>query len=103
MYFPDNPASGIYHHGHKVYPTQLFEAAGLLAIAITLILVKKHKFGIYCLSYPVLRFLIEFLRGDNRGSYFGFLSPAQLISVLILTATLIVLIIKLIKLNKKTE
>ncbi len=32
--FPDNPASGIFHNGKKVFPTQLYEAAALLAIII---------------------------------------------------------------------
>ena len=32
--FPDQPEAGIFHNGVAVYPTQLFEAGGLLLLAI---------------------------------------------------------------------
>lgn len=92
--FPDNPSVGIFHGGHKVYPTQLFEAAGLAAIIVTLILIRKHNFLIYCFSYPIMRFCIEFLRGDNRGGYIGALSPSQFISVLIVGGAIIFCLIR---------
>lgn len=84
--FPDLPEAGIFHHGQKVLPTQLFESCALFVLAITLHFVKHRKFAIYSVAYPVIRFLLEFMRGDNRGSYLGFLSPSQLISIIILVA-----------------
>ena len=39
---------------------------------------------IYCFSYGVFRFALEFLRGDNRGSVGFFLSPSQVMSILLI-------------------
>lgn len=72
--FPDLP--------EPVYPTQLYEAAFLLimfGICSYLLLRKKfrHNMTVYLISYGVFRFLIEFIRGDDRGKLFGVLSPSQ--------------------------
>lgn len=71
-----------------VYPTQLFEAAFELALFSVMIVFRKkcgkYNTEIYLLSYGVFRFLIEFLRGDDRGSTGFFLSPAQFFCVLLL-------------------
>lgn len=83
VYFPDNAEAEIFHHGQKVFPTQLFEAAALAVIAIILTRF-KNRFVVYCYAYPVTRFLLEFLRDDDRGAYFMGLSPAQLISVILI-------------------
>ncbi len=79
-----------------VFPTQLFEAAfELLLFALMLIFYKKLRddfLEIYCFGYGVFRFLIEFLRGDNRGATGLALSPSQVMSiVLILIGILLVL------------
>jgi phosphatidylglycerol:prolipoprotein diacylglycerol transferase len=79
----------------KLHPTQLYEAALVLAVIPFLLWLRKHKSFdgevvlVYILYYAVLRFLLEFLRGDPRGFYFdGLLSTSQLISLLIIpTAT----------------
>lgn len=84
--FPDVPSAGVYHNGHKVLPTQLFEACALFALAVVLHFVKKHKFAAYSVAYPIIRFVLEFWRADNRGVYLGFLSPSQFISIIILVA-----------------
>lgn len=73
--------------GYKVVPTQLFEAVFLAAIAALLIvlLIKKKKYTmcLYLISYGVWRFFIEFLRDDYRGtSIVPFLTPSQLIAIL---------------------
>lgn len=86
--FPDNEAAGIFHYGQKVFPTQLYEAAAIAVIAVTATFT-AHKFALYCFSYPVARFAIEFLRGDDRGGYFGILSPAQLVSVIVFSAAVL--------------
>lgn len=75
-----------------VHPTQLYEAAALLAIfAILMIWGGKNRFPLYCMLYGAARFVIEFFRADDRGSFFGIaLSPAQVISIaLILLGELI--------------
>ena len=82
VYFPDIPQFGIYHGGMKCYPTQLFEVAALLVILAVVIKVRK-RFQTYLFLYAVARFLIEFYRGDDRGNFFGPISPAQTISIVI--------------------
>ena len=38
---------------------------------------------IYLSCYGVFRFLIEFIRGDDRGAYlFGLISPSQVFSII---------------------
>lgn len=85
VYFPDIPEDNVFHYGQKCLPTQLFEAAAIALCALLLAtLLKKHRFVNYLILYPVCRFVIEFWRGDDRGSTGFFLSPSQLVSLLIL-------------------
>jgi len=79
-----------------VHPTQLYEAFGCLAIALWLILgcYPRKRFDgeimLLCLvSYAVLRFVLEFLRADDRGALFGF-STSQWIGVVICIACVLV-------------
>ena len=74
--------------GVRVYPTQLFESAGLLFLYIMLrrlqrppILARPGSvFGCYLIGYAGLRFLIEFFRGDQAIWWAG-LTLQQLISI----------------------
>lgn len=86
--FPDNEIDGIIHNGMSCYPTQLFEAFGLVIIFV-LLLKSKGRFKTYLLLYALLRFALEFLRGDDRGGYVLSLSPAQLISTAVITLLLL--------------
>lgn len=75
--------------GYKVVPTQLFEAIFLaLLCTVMIIMLNKKKralLGIYMMSYGIFRFFIEFLRDDYRGKLIvDFLSPSQIVSVLLL-------------------
>ena len=46
--------------------------------------IKKHRLPLYMLSYSIIRFVIEFGRGDNRGRLiFQSISPAQTTSICI--------------------
>ena len=71
------------------YPTQLFESFGNLIIFIVLNNCYKKKkidgavFILYLFLYSILRFFIEFLRGDERGFFILGLSIAQIISIFI--------------------
>ncbi len=72
--------------GHKVHPTQLYEAAFLFALcAICFLLVWKknfkHNMSLYLIAYGIFRFLIEFLRDDDRGQLLGSISPSQFWSI----------------------
>lgn len=73
-----------------VIPTQLIEcAANLILFTVLVILYKKHWekrgliTGFYLISYAVLRFLIEFLRGDPRAAI-GPFSISQAIGLLLI-------------------
>ena len=81
---------GIYHvHlDAKVVPVQLFEAIFLFALAAFLCcrLYRgvRGGLGLYLVLYAVWRFLIEYLRADERGqSPIPFLSPSQLTALLL--------------------
>ena len=72
----------------KVIPTQLFEAVFLFILAAFLIWRNWKGKGfclpIYLIAYGVWRFLIEYLRADDRGQTFlSFLSPSQLTAVIL--------------------
>ena len=85
-----------YEHGRRmvsVLPTQLFEAAALLALFGLLMWVwhrqvapsTKHQapgtiLGLYLVGYAVIRFGIEYLRGDPRAAV-GPFSISQAISI----------------------
>ena len=80
--------------GYAVYPTQLFEALFLFILSGILFYLAYKKrflytFSIYTFSYGVFRFLIEFIRGDDRGAYFLGLSPSQVFSLIALTISIV--------------
>lgn len=78
-----------------IFPTQLFESAFLFILFIGLNKIEKlRNFEVeaYLIGYGVWRILIEFIRGDDRGSVFPlvtteynvFPTPSQFISVLMI-------------------
>ena len=82
---------GVYfvNYGIKAVPIQLFEAIFLFFLfgffLFRLIKGKKYNLPLYMISYGVWRFIIEFFRADDRGATIvSFLSPSQLISVLMI-------------------
>lgn len=79
----------------SVFPTQLFEALFLFVLFILLNKVKSLKnieFQMYLIGYGTWRFLIEFIRGDDRGEFLSFIqgtysnypSPSQYLSLLMI-------------------
>ena len=78
-----------------VHPTQLYEAAGVLILFLILHgLYSRVKwppgmlFLLYAVAYAVLRFGIEFLRGDPRGWVIpNVISTSQGIALLVLAAS----------------
>ena len=77
-------------------PTQLFEAVFEIALFVVMLFGRKklsnHNVELYCYAYGVFRFVLEFFRADNRGSTGIFLTPSQLICVILwISATLIIL------------
>jgi len=72
---------------HPVHATQLYEAAFLFALfGLCMFLYCKlrfrHTMSLYLCAYGIFRFLLEFLRGDYRGTLLGnTLSPSQIWSI----------------------
>jgi len=79
-------------HSLHVWPVQLMESFGLFAIAGVLIWFgRKNRFpgvtlALYLCLYSVLRFMLEFLRGDPERGFILGISTSQFISLLILPA-----------------
>ena len=71
----------------KVIPTQLFEAIFLFALSAVMIVLLfvvhfKYNMSLYLVSYGIWRFVIEYFRGDYRGSFIPGLSPSQFWSII---------------------
>jgi phosphatidylglycerol:prolipoprotein diacylglycerol transferase len=84
--------------GVPLHPTQLYEAgAELLILAVLLWTERKRRpfpgrtFWLYMLLYAVSRFIIEFFRGDDRGTVWMF-STSQFISILLAPLALVMLV-----------
>lgn len=80
---PSESVFGVdFHAGESVgnvLPTNLYESIFLFGLFIALNVIKSLKnreFSVYLMAYGTFRFLIEFIRGDDRGSLFGFIHTA---------------------------
>ena len=97
---PDT-TTGVPHY--PLYPTQLMEAGlNLINFLVLIISYKKKKFpgqvfALYIFNYSLIRFFVEFFRGDaDRGYIFGgmetpftSLSVPQLISIIGMIAAVV--------------
>lgn len=84
--FPEgsNPYN-FYGGAVKIHPTQLYEAVFLLILGIFLLTYgKKDALPLYLILYGAVRSFIEFFRNDDRGGVGLPLSPAQLISIILI-------------------
>jgi phosphatidylglycerol---prolipoprotein diacylglyceryl transferase len=75
--------------GVHLHPTQLYEAGAEALILMALLLTEKkgkpypgRTFWLYILLYAVSRFIIEYFRGDERGTV-GIFSTSQFISLVL--------------------
>ena len=81
---------------NPVHPTQLYMVIGLIAIFVLLELAyrRRHFDGaialLYCFAYGVLRFIVEFYRGDSARSVFG-MTVSQVISLGLLILPVVLL------------
>lgn len=77
----------------SVVPTQLWEAGALfLLCALLIYLFRRRRYVgetllVYLISYGMVRFVLEFWRGDPRGALWG-LSTSQLIAFLLIVFAL---------------
>jgi phosphatidylglycerol---prolipoprotein diacylglyceryl transferase len=75
--------------GVPLFPTQLMESGGEFLVFGLLLVLRRYKkfdgqlFWLYLVFYAVLRFTLEFFRGDaDRGVYFnGLISTSQIIAI----------------------
>ena len=83
----------------RVYPTQLFEAAFLYLLFVSMIVVAltfgKHKplLPMYGIGYSIWRFFIEYLRDDDRGAFIPGLTPSQAQSILLLLVAIALVVL----------
>jgi phosphatidylglycerol---prolipoprotein diacylglyceryl transferase len=82
-----------------LHPTQLYEAGAELLILVLLIATERkgrpfagRTFWGYMLLYGISRFIIEFYRGDVRGTI-GMFSTSQFVSLLIVPLSIAMLVI----------
>ena len=98
MTYPENAPATFMYGKMPVHPIQIYESLGALLIFLFLIrLLNRRAFPgqviwVYFLSYGVLRFLLEFLRGDDRGFMWMSLSISQWISLIIFPIAFLMLV-----------
>ena len=94
VYPEDSVAAEMYGYGTKLIPTQLIESVYLLGLYFVFLFVfKKRRVMYYCLCYGVYRFFAEYLRGDSRGAITSWLSPSQLLSIMLLIVAAVIFIL----------
>jgi phosphatidylglycerol---prolipoprotein diacylglyceryl transferase len=86
--------------GVSLHPTQLYEAGAEALILVFLLAFERRgrpfpgrTFWSYMLLYGVSRFIIEFYRGDPRGTVFDALSTSQFVSVILVPVSVVMLVL----------
>lgn len=81
---------------HAVVPTQLIEAVFEFALFAVMILgrkkFKEYNIELYLIPYGIFRFILEFFRGDNRGSTGFALTPSQVLSLVCIAFAVLLLL-----------
>ena len=81
------------------FPVQLVEAVLNLILFFSLYYCftrgkfKKNLMALYCLIYPIYRFILEYYRDDEYRGFLGALSTSQFISLLFIIVTLTIVFI----------
>jgi phosphatidylglycerol:prolipoprotein diacylglycerol transferase len=85
--------------GVPLHPTQLYEAGAELLILVLLIATERRgrpfpgrTFWAYMFLYGISRFIIEFYRGDPRGTV-GMFSTSQFLSLIIVPLSIVMLVV----------
>lgn len=89
----------------KVVPTQLFESIFLfelyLLLTWMLFRTRVNAFFVYMLLYGLFRFVIEFVRTDDRGALVPGLTPSQFWSVLLFVGGAVLLAVNLFRMRRR--
>lgn len=92
VYPANSPAAELYPNADgtgslPVLPIPLFEAVFEVIMFVAMLCLRKrdkqHALSLYCVGYGIFRFIAEFFRGDSRGSVGGWVTPSQLLSLLL--------------------
>jgi phosphatidylglycerol:prolipoprotein diacylglycerol transferase len=85
--------------GVPLHPTQLYEAGAELLILVFLLATERRgrpfpgrTFWAYMFLYGISRFIIEFYRGDPRGTV-GMFSTSQFLSLIIVPLSIVMLLV----------
>ena len=77
------------HWSFPVHPTQLYSALGLVSIFLIMLYLRKkwqpftgYALPVYFVLYGILRFIVEFFRGDHNPTHFTTLTDQQVFSLL---------------------
>lgn len=95
-------------NGVRRFPVQLVEAAGNLLIFLLLYYLYKRGtlryrlIYLYFMIYPILRFVLEFFRGDSYRGFLFSLSTSQIISIFVFIYGAVMLAVTCIK-HKNTQ
>ena len=85
----------IYIYEFERFPTR--ELSIIFLFTLTIVFqkyIKQRRLIIYLIFYPLFRFFIEFMRGDDRGQLFTkIFSPSQEISLIIIFIVIIVTVL----------
>lgn len=104
--FPQGSNPARHYSGH-IHPTQLYESfSGIILFALLYYMFKNRKFQgqvffSYLLLYSIIRFTIEFFRGDAIRGVYGPLSTSQWVGVLLFPISLVFLLY--LKFRSKNE
>jgi phosphatidylglycerol---prolipoprotein diacylglyceryl transferase len=86
--------------GVSLHPTQLYEAGAEALILVFLLALERRgrpfpgrTFWSYMLLYGNSRFIIEFYRGDPRGTVFDALSTSQFVSIILVPLSVVMLVL----------
>ena len=84
-------------NGVKLLPVQLYEAATTLGLFVLLAVLRRRgtpgrqMLAVYFLLYGVIRFVLEFFRGDRYRGFVGVLSISQVLSLVVVVLALVLL------------
>jgi len=81
--FPEGSLPFLQYGDQALHPIQLYESVLLFALAFLVSDLKlSFRASVYLIIYPIIRFVLEFYRADDRGVLFSkFFSPSQEISI----------------------
>ena len=86
-------------NGVPLLPIQLIESACLVILFVFMVVYQKrqkNKYGtiaFYMIGYGIIRFVLEFFRGDDLRGIFGQLSTSQWVSIVIIVLAIVIILL----------